>query len=101
MVGAAVVDSELLGEVIQGIKGVGIVEALLILAVTALNLAVVPGSIGTDELVPDAELSGSVLKESGNIPFGVGKAVGELKAIVCLDAFDVNPPASIPFNQPF
>ena len=101
VVGATVVNGELLGKVIDGIKGVGIVEAFLIFAVAAFDLAVVSGSIGTYELVSNAELSGGVLKESGNIPFGVGKAVGKLKAIVGLDALDVNAPAGIPCCQLF
>ena len=36
----------------------------------------------------DAQLSGSILKKGLDIPFAVGKAVGKLKAIVCLDTFD-------------
>ena len=101
VVGELVVDGELTSEVIRGIKGVGRIEALLIFSMAAFDLAVVPGSIGTNELVSDAELSSCVLKQGGNIPFGVGKAVGKLKAVVGLDALNVNPPASIPLDQPF
>lgn len=46
VVGALVVNGELFSKVIQGIKGVRIVEALLIFPVAAFDLAVVPGSIG-------------------------------------------------------
>ena len=69
VVGAAVVDSELIFKVVKRVKAVTGVEAFLILPVAALDLAVVAWSIWTNKLVPDAELSGSVLKEGGNIPF--------------------------------
>ena len=79
----------------------GRIEALLIVPVTAFDLAVVAWSVGTNELVPDAELKGGVLKQSRNIPFGVGKTVSKLKAVVSLDTLDVNTSASIPLDQPF
>ena len=46
-------DSELPGEVIQGVKAVAGVKALLVLAVAALYFAVVARCIGADELVSD------------------------------------------------
>ena len=49
---------ELSGEVIQGVKTVAGIEALLILAVTTLHFTVVAGRVGTDELVPDTQLGG-------------------------------------------
>ena len=58
-------DSELLCEVIQGVKAVAGVKALLILAVAALHFTVVTRRVGADELVPDTQLGGSRLKESG------------------------------------
>ena len=76
IVGATVMNGDLLGKDIDGIKGVGIVEAFLIFAVAAFDLTVVSGSIGAYELVSNAELSGGVFKKSRNITFGVGKAVG-------------------------
>ena len=62
VVGAAVVDSELLGKVIQGVKAVRGIETFLVLPVAALHLAVVARSIGTDELVADTQLGGCFLK---------------------------------------
>ena len=53
VVGAAVMDSELLGEVIEGVETVTGVKALLILPVASLDLAVVARCVGTDELVAD------------------------------------------------
>ena len=41
----------------------GIVEATLILAVAALYLAIVTGRIGTNQLVPNAQLCSGFLKE--------------------------------------
>ena len=47
----------------------------------------------------DAQLSGSILKKGLDIPFAVGKAVGKLKAIVCLDTFHTESPACVPLHQ--
>lgn len=43
-------DSELFSKVVKGIKGVGRIEALLLLPMAALNLAIVVRSVGADEL---------------------------------------------------
>ena len=53
VVGATVMDSELLGEVIEGVETVTGVKALLVLPVASLDLAVVARCVGTDELVAD------------------------------------------------
>ena len=53
VVGAAVVDSELLCEIVQGKESMGRIEAFLVLTVAAFHLAVVAGCVGTDELVAD------------------------------------------------
>jgi len=95
------VGSELSGEVIQGVEAAAGIEAFLILAVTTLHFTVVAWSIGADELVADTQLGGSGLKQSRDIPLAVGKAVGKLKAIVCLDALYPDAPAVVPLEQPF
>ena len=101
VVGAAVVDSELLCKVVQGVKAVAGVKAFLVLPVAALYLAVVARRIGADELVADTQLGSGGLKQGGQIPLAVGKTVGELKAIVCLDTFHPDAPAGIPLDQLF
>ena len=53
VVGAAVMGSELLGEVIEGVETVTGVKALLVLPVASFHLAVVARCVGTDELVAD------------------------------------------------
>src|SRR5699024_2455621 len=50
VVGTAIMDSELPGEVIQGVKAAAGVKAFLILAVAALHFTVVARRIGPDEL---------------------------------------------------
>ena len=50
VVSAAVVDSELFGKIVQGVKGAAGVEALLILPVAALHLAVMTRCVRMDEL---------------------------------------------------
>ena len=94
-------DSELFGEVIQGVKTVAGIEALLILAVTTLHFTVVARRVGTDELVPDTQLGGSGLKQSGEIPLAVGETIGKFKAVIRLDAFHADSSAGIPLEQLF
>ena len=54
-------------EVIEGVEAMGIIEALLVFAVASLNLAVVPGSIGTNQFMTDAEFGSRGLKEGREI----------------------------------
>ena len=94
-------DSELPGEVVQGVKVAVGVEALLVLPMAALDLAVVTWGVGTDELVADAQLCSGNFKQSRNISFAVGKTVGELKAVVGLNALYPDAAACIPPDKPF
>lgn len=61
-------DGELLLEVIQRIERMTGIEPLLILAVAALDLAVVPGSVGADQLVPNPQFCGSPFKQRLFVP---------------------------------
>ena len=63
-VGAAVVNSELLGKVVQRIKTMAGVKAFLILTMTTLHLAVVSRRVRTNELMSNAQLGSSGLKQS-------------------------------------
>ena len=72
------------------------VKAFLILSVAALYFAVVSGRVRTDKLVSDTQIPGSLFKKGRQIPPAVGKTVGELKAIVSLDALHADAPAGIP-----
>ena len=94
-------DSELSGEVIQRVKTMAGIEALLILAVTTLHFTVVAWSIGADELVADPQLGGSGLKQSREIPLAVGETIGKFKAVIRLDAFHADTSAGIPLEQLF
>ena len=62
VVGAAVVDGKLLCKVIQGIERAARVEAFLILAVAALDLAVVARRVRTDQFMPDIQFGGRFFK---------------------------------------
>jgi len=53
VVRTAVVDRELLCKIVQRIEVVTGIETLLVLTVAALDLAVVPRRIGTNEFVPN------------------------------------------------
>ena len=101
VVGAAVVDGKLLCEVIQGKESVRRIEALLILAVAALHLAVMTRCVRTNALMPDTQLGSSGFKQGGQITLAVGKTVGELKSIVSLDTLHADTSASIPLEQLF
>ena len=74
----------------------GIVEAMLTLAVAALYLAIVTGRIGTNQLVPNAQLCSGLLKERDWFTVGFSKAVGKLKSVVSLDTFDGE---AVPFEE--
>ena len=80
--------SELSIEVGKGVEAMGVVEATLILTVAALYLAIVTGRVGTNQLVPNAQLCGGPLKERDQFTVGLCKAVGELKPVVSLDTFN-------------
>ena len=81
------------------IERVAGIESLLVLAVAALHLTVVPRGIRANQLMPDAQLSSRPLKQCWQIAFAVGKTVGELEAIVRLDTLHLDPAACIPRGQ--
>ena len=101
VVSAAVIDSELLGKVVERIKTVTSIETLLVLPVAALHLTVVAGCVGTAELVADTKLSGGGFKEGWQVSPAVGKPVGEFKTVVGLDTFHTDTPAGVPLEQLF
>ena len=68
VVGAAVVDSELLGEIIQREEGMTGIEAFLVFSVTALYLTVIPGGVGTDQLVTDFRFGSHVHSQYPIVP---------------------------------
>ena len=55
--------SQLSIEVGKRVEAMGLGEATLILTVAALYLAIVTGRIGTNQLVPNAQLCSGLLKE--------------------------------------
>ena len=67
-----------------------IIESLLVLTMAAFHLSVVPGSIGTDELVANSQLSGRCLKEGFQVALAAGKAIGEFKTVIGLNTLDGN-----------
>ena len=66
----------------------GRIEVLVVFAVTAFDLSVMPGRIRFNQLVPDTELRQRYLKERRlGAVFGI-QPVRELRTIICLDAFN-------------
>ena len=88
--------SELSIEVGKRVEAMGVVEATLILTVAALYFAIVTGRIGTNQLVPNAQLCSGFLKERDQFTVGLSKAVGKLKSVVSLDTFDGK---AVPFEE--
>ena len=80
----AVIYLQLPAEVLKGIKGVGGIEAFVVLPVAAIYLSVMPGCVRLYQLVADAMVLQMHLKEGWLVPIG-GKTVGELRPIVGLD----------------
>ena len=64
-------DRKLLGEIFQRIKGVARIESLLILTMAAFHLAIVPWGIWPNELMPNAQVSGRLFKQCGQIALAV------------------------------
>ncbi len=60
----------------------------------AFYLSIVAGRIGTDELVPNSQLSGRYLKEGFQVAPAAGKAIGEFKTVIGLDTLHGNAFAS-------
>lgn len=99
VVGAADMNSKLFLEVFQREEGMTGIKTLLILAVAALDLTIVPRRVGADQLVADAKLGSGLFKERRQIAFAIGKTIGKLETVVRLDAFYLNPMAGVPCCQ--
>ena len=67
VVGTAVVDLELLVEVFKREERMTTVKSLLVFTVAALHLAVMPGRVGTDQLMADAKTGCGSLKQSRQV----------------------------------
>jgi len=64
------------------------VELFVILAVTAFDLAVVPGGVRTDELVSNSQFLQRLFKKGLASGIGEVQAVGKFGAVICLNAFN-------------
>ena len=60
-------DGQLLCKVLKRKERMAGIKPLLVLTVAALHLAVVARCVGADQLVPDAQLGGSFLKQRRQI----------------------------------
>ena len=80
VVGTAIVDGKLLFEIVQRIEGMAGIEAFPVLAMAALDFAVMARGIRMNELVPNAQLGSSLFKQCWQITFAAGEAIGKLGA---------------------
>ena len=92
-------DGKLCSEIIQRIEFMAGIKAFLVLTVTALDLAVVPWRVWTNQFVTNSKLRSCFFKQRRQITFAVGKTVGKLKSVVRLDTLDLDAAACIPSRQ--
>ena len=83
---ASEMNGKLLFEVLKGMESVGRIEVFVVLSVRTFHFAVVPRSIGTDELVPYSQLFEARLKERKFSLLVFIKGFDELHAVVRLNA---------------
>ena len=57
------------------------IEAFPVLAMAALDFAVMARGLRTNELVPNAQLGSSLFKQGRQITFAAGEAIGKLGAV--------------------
>ena len=84
------VGGKLFLKVVERIEGMSFIETPLAFTVTAFNFAIMSGSIRTNELVADVQLSCCLFKKSWFIS-GCCESIGKFAAIVCLYTFDPYP----------
>ena len=101
VVGAAVTDSELFSEVVQGIKAMAEVKAFLVLPVAALHLTVVARGMGTDKFVADSQFNSCFHEQGRAVLLSCKEVISESQDIVGLDALHLDAPAGAPLEQPF
>ena len=92
-------DGKLFCEIVQRIESVARIETLLILAMAALHLAVMPRGIGTNAFMSNAQLRSGLFKQCGKITLAVGKTIGKLKAVVRLNTLYLDASTRIPGGQ--
>ena len=95
-VAAILVGSELPTKIDEREEGMGVVETLLILTVAAFHLAVVSWGIRSNQLVTNAFACKRSFEQRRDIALAVGKPVGKLKTVVCLNTLDLDPTPLIP-----
>ena len=66
------------------------IKVFVVFAVASLHLAIMARRVRTNELMPDATLFERTLKQREIIGLRAAKTLGELKAIVRLDALRFN-----------
>ena len=81
-------DSELLFEIIKGIKTVRSIEFFIVFSMRSLNFTVVARGTNANQLVPDAKLTERLFKERFSVGAARILAVGEFKTVVRLHAFN-------------
>ena len=91
--------SELPTKVGEREERVRIIKTLLVFSVAAFDLAIVSGCIRSDQLMADAQGGGCGLKESLVAAILDRETIGELRAIIGLDALDFDAVKGIPGNS--
>ena len=85
------IDFELIQKILETVEGMDVVESFLVFPVTAFDFAVVPRGIWLDGFMCDTKTCGGDFEE-GELFRGIRtETVGELVAVVGLDAVDGDP----------
>lgn len=98
VVAAILVGSELPAKISERVEGMGIIETLLIFAVAALYLAIMPWDIGADELVANPFPCQHRFKQRRNIALAILETIGKLKTVIGLYTFHQHPSPPEPFD---
>ena len=101
VVGTAVMNSELFFKISQGEGSVDRIKAFLVLPVAALEFAIMPGCVSTNELMPDSQVGSSFLKKGLDVPFTVGKRFVNSKPLLVWTHFTWMPLRAYHFTSRF
>ncbi len=82
------IDFELIKEILETVEGVDVVESFLILSMAAFDFAVVSRGTRPDGFMHDSKAGGSGFEEGELGGEFRTEAVGELAAVIGLDAAD-------------
>ena len=76
-------------------------KTVLVFPVAALHLSIMPGSVRTDQFIPEAQLSSGLFKKGLDIPLSVEKRLVNLKPLSVWTHFTRIPLRAYQFTNRF